>query len=158
MSVVIWHMTYNEEHSMAVEKRNYALLVILSEWQELQCCIEGISLPETTEKKTHVNKWVKYDDKQIQRHQWFGCGTRERKANHPEGNCQQSCYNCSWPYSTCPKFQNQCLSSVTWIVYPMLNSSKSSAVHWYRCAVTEISWSAAMPWFFPSVFCTDGNG
>ena len=59
---------------MVIEKRDCALLVkfFLSEWQQKQCCIEGISPHERTLKRTHVNKWVKEDDDEIQKHCGFG--------------------------------------------------------------------------------------
>ena len=41
---------------------------ILFERQQKQCCIEGISLHERTQKRTHVNKWVNEDDDEIQEH------------------------------------------------------------------------------------------
>ena len=60
---------YHEKHNMVIEKRDRTLSeVILSERQQKQCCIEGILLHERTQKRTHVNKWVKEDDYEIREH------------------------------------------------------------------------------------------
>ena len=83
---VIWHNTtllwgtqygYWEERSCAVSE------VILSKRlrQQKQCCIEGMSPHERSQKRTHFNKWVKEEDDEIL--WWFRCGTWERKRPIP---------------------------------------------------------------------------
>ena len=89
---VIWDNTtlpwrtqcgYWEERPCAVSE------VILSERQQEQYYIEGISPQERTQKRTHVNKWVKEDNDEIREHWWSRCGTWERKAIHPYGSVDE---------------------------------------------------------------------